>query len=76
MAMAKNETELERIANILDMLKSWLTKNKFEVAPEETQAVMYSGCRIVELVDLRIRGNTIEFKKVAKYLGVKMIEWP
>lgn len=52
----------------LQLINKWMTDNKLEVTPDKTEAVLFSGKRVVELINIK----TIQIKNAIKYLGVTM----
>ena len=69
--VAKTEEEVMTKANLaLQSVCGWLTANQLQIAPEKTEAIVFSGRRKLSPIRFEVQGHTVEPSKNIKYLGV------
>lgn len=74
--LAEDEEELVyRVNESLGRIDRWMQRNKLELAPQKTEAVIMKGPRRKHNISFVLRGNTIQVSKAVRYLGVMFDEY-
>ncbi|XP_052740749.1 putative 115 kDa protein in type-1 retrotransposable element R1DM [Bicyclus anynana] len=69
--VAKTEISLMSRANrALERVNAWMQKKQLALAPEKTEAVVFSGRRKLQPINFSIQGTAVTPKDHVKYLGV------
>lgn len=68
---AKTEAGIRIRANdALQRIAEWMARMRLDLAPEKTEAILFTGKRIIKDIPLTLQGVSIEWKTEVKYLGV------
>nr|XP_034825592.1 uncharacterized protein LOC117983215 [Maniola hyperantus] len=61
---------MTRANTALDRINTWMQKRQLALAPEKTEAIVFSGRRRIDPINFWIQGARVTPKEHVKYLGI------